>query len=1409
MHKSLKRNQLPFLVILITILFVATGAFAAKPVPLSAAYVDSVNILKIVFDQPVYNDSTRINRSLIVLDGDEGGKNSDLALGGGIVQAKGNLLSPEVELLLTLSDQRTIENMVDRETLKLYLGERAFLNENLEGNAASTAENAVQVNWIAEKDPLKPISAAYDANTNVLTVTFNKLVVTRTINLINFAFDDDDGGPRADLAFSSDHVEMNTVGEQTTLLFNFSPKLQSKIETANTDNLKLTLNEYAIRDLARNTNIVLNAENSLPVAYTRQNLEEEMDVVSASYDASKNTLSIEFSEPAITTYKWHEPNGDPASLPAITYTDITVYDAGIDSGATLSGMSQVSKAGNNIVIYVLPADQRLIETLKNHDKLKLLIKQYAVLDELGNGCREFTLADNIAVTYSGIDPAQTPTILDVAYDATRNILDLNFGNVGAATRNIDTSDVLLTGIAFDVGGDTIRLSGGTVNGEKTGRPPFIRHVWIDIIPEDEARIETVSNKKNIKLLVEPITFMFDKTKNGNLPITADSNKVVTYITDTTAPAVVNAKYDSKEGKCYLALDKLLKIDKFSPTGVSLGGVKLTSGDVLEATYTSHITIDMSETDKQNIENLDVSKKIDFLAQIDAGMLENLDGVANDALSFKNGDTTSTGESIIVGYGRGFWDKSFEAFPTLDELIPASLRGLGEHCYIYVADAEWDSSVTQADVDTLLKHFEIKCPGSPDKGIYQLCREIYGEEPDTDNDPRIAIVILDLRDEYGLGRSGKYSTFPKAGFFTTNNELPDSVYAHSNEIDMIYIDADPIIGLGVGTNALAQYFSHMIMSNTDPEEFGADTNNPNRWLPEGLGAVAQVICGYNYTSYKTEKEEPIFKPDPTANNVLTRWTGWEAGEVSDLADLYNTFLFTLYLYEQYGGDEIIHLIASDTSNGFTSIDTSLARWARANGKAKVTADEVFDGYALANFVDLLGDPVYGDKYGFEAVNLGTPLMSAIPWATDSKWDTEPNWSFKFYKIKQADIPPVLYFNGINGATMNLVAFTTTEEGLVRKQIDLDAFNEGSLDGTQFSDSDLYMVVSTRNRTSDNASNYVISRDGTPSEFVELGIFQNASADKVLDIYVSAKEQLYNDVPTAAPQTGAGEGPIIKFLQNDKVIASFIANRTTTNSVSSVLYHAEYRLGTSGSFVLKAEGQDMAGNDFQSTGASVSLVVRKIIAGSGGKVVAEDGNSSLNLLAKSVPADMFFTVSELNESSSGFSGEGMQKAYRYGPRDLVLQQAATLEFRYDNQLDGASLAVYHKSGESWIHLGGVVDTENHLITVSVEQLGDFCIAKGQPDEIMETEALPTTYSLSQNYPNPFNPTTTIQFGLPQNSDVTLTIYNILGEQVDQFVLKNQKAGYHKFQWNASAVGSGVYFYKLNAGSFSEIKKMSVLK
>ncbi|MGD1047073.1 MAG: T9SS type A sorting domain-containing protein [Bacteroidota bacterium] len=92
---------------------------------------------------------------------------------------------------------------------------------------------------------------------------------------------------------------------------------------------------------------------------------------------------------------------------------------------------------------------------------------------------------------------------------------------------------------------------------------------------------------------------------------------------------------------------------------------------------------------------------------------------------------------------------------------------------------------------------------------------------------------------------------------------------------------------------------------------------------------------------------------------------------------------------------------------------------------------------------------------------------------------------------------------------------------------------------------------------------------------------------------------------------------------------------------------------------------------------------------------------------------------------------------------------------------------------------------------------------------TKELPTHFNLDQNYPNPFNPSTNISFNLSSKSFVSLKVFDLIGREVATIVSEEMPAGRYSKQWNAASLSSGIYFYRLQAGSFTQTKKLVLLR
>jgi hypothetical protein len=98
--------------------------------------------------------------------------------------------------------------------------------------------------------------------------------------------------------------------------------------------------------------------------------------------------------------------------------------------------------------------------------------------------------------------------------------------------------------------------------------------------------------------------------------------------------------------------------------------------------------------------------------------------------------------------------------------------------------------------------------------------------------------------------------------------------------------------------------------------------------------------------------------------------------------------------------------------------------------------------------------------------------------------------------------------------------------------------------------------------------------------------------------------------------------------------------------------------------------------------------------------------------------------------------------------------------------------------------------------------------------EENLLPKSFALHDNYPNPFNPSTTIRFDLPKATDVSILVFNVLGQKIKTIERNQMNPGYHSITWNAtndygSQVSAGMYFYQLRTSDFIRTKKMVLLK
>lgn len=219
-----------------------------------------------------------------------------------------------------------------------------------------------------------------------------------------------------------------------------------------------------------------------------------------------------------------------------------------------------------------------------------------------------------------------------------------------------------------------------------------------------------------------------------------------------------------------------------------------------------------------------------------------------------------------------------------DYLPTTCRAVGSHCYIFVVDSLWTLGyVTQAAVDSVRINFDSRTPANPNKGIYETETEVFGTPPDNfDNDPKIIIVILDIKDGWTPQSQGGYV----AGFFDYTNQYSTQTNNHSNEAEMYYLDANPLnlkveAGIRTGMSTTAHEFQHMI-------HYNYFRSGDETFFDEGFSEAAVVICGFPFYSAGSYQDE---------SNIYL--LNWRHGQDEVLNDYSRAARFTLYLKEQFG------------------------------------------------------------------------------------------------------------------------------------------------------------------------------------------------------------------------------------------------------------------------------------------------------------------------------------------------------------------------------------------------------------------------------------------------------------------------------------------------------------------------------
>jgi hypothetical protein len=173
--------------------------------------------------------------------------------------------------------------------------------------------------------------------------------------------------------------------------------------------------------------------------------------------------------------------------------------------------------------------------------------------------------------------------------------------------------------------------------------------------------------------------------------------------------------------------------------------------------------------------------------------------------------------------------------------------------------------------------------------------------------------------------------------------------------------------------------------------------------------------------------------------------------------------------------------------------------------------------------------------------------------------------------------------------------------------------------------------------------------------------------------------------------------------------------------------------------------------------------------------------------------------------------------YGSRNTMqFMRNLICQIHWDSLMSDSAHRHWHPTGmkgwngSAWVNLTGVMKgTTISLATSQIYTSFAFVGTASAVASVAYQQMNPGEFRLEQNYPNPFNPSTKIGYELPSQVRVTLTIYNVLGQQVAELVNGEQAPGRYEVQLNAQTFASGIYMYQLQAGTFVQTRKLLLIK
>ena len=399
----------------------------------------------------------------------------------------------------------------------------------------------------------------------------------------------------------------------------------------------------------------------------------------------------------------------------------------------------------------------------------------------------------------------------------------------------------------------------------------------------------------------------------------------------------------------------------------------------------------------------------------------------------NKSITREFEENVVGDTLDFW-----VFKHPWAEIKAVCKAVGENSYIFVETGMWDAGfVDSSDIANVYNSFEKQTLNDSTKGIYETNIENFGPAPNSlDGDPKIYILFYDMGG-YGDGSFFAFNQYTQAEI--------DSMYGpglyYSNEKEILYMNARNDVSSNLMLSVVAHELQHMIHWNWDADE--------DSWINEGCAEYAMFLYGY---------PDPIIIFNLYPDNDLTMWD-------SGFSDYVQSYLFIMYLYEQYGGANAVKALVEEKRNSIEGVSQALLTLGYED-----TFNDVFSNWAVANYID--DTTSYNGKYGYFNIELPTfeTSRSHSNYPIDQVSRSVSPWAANYIWMNNGS-PQNFYFDGDNNGKFHVsVIKIDTSATLIIEELEIDSEQNGIYDMSDFNDKWKQIIFVISNQQSFGVGNY---------------------------------------------------------------------------------------------------------------------------------------------------------------------------------------------------------------------------------------------------------------------------------------------------------------------------------------------------